>query len=74
MNIQELEDKHYGIPFEPLGGNEFLYKKHTKLSVEFAVEQLESIIFNKRHISTFDMTKDILNQISELKTYLDEKS
>ena len=47
-------------------------KEATKLSVEFAIEQLGSIIYNTRHTSTHDMTRDIMAKIQELKQYLDE--
>ena len=41
MDIEELEDKHGKIAFEPLNFDEFHYKKHTKLSIEFAISVLE---------------------------------
>ena len=67
MNIQELEDKHGDIPLEPLNFDEFYYKKHTKLSVEFAIGVLEEIN-SKMSFSN----QVILDKIQELKQYLDE--
>ena len=72
MNIEELEDKHGNIPLESLNFDEFYYKLHTKLSIEFAISVLEEFIFNKRHSSTFEFTGDIINKIKELKQYLNE--
>lgn len=62
MNIQELEDKHYTIwDFDRISSNE---EKHTKLSVEFAIEILDNL--------SPDYHKFIENKIQELKKYLDE--
>lgn len=77
MNIQELEDKHFNLPNEPLGLKEFPYKKHTKLSVEFAIEQLEEIdqtIFNilNNNPDFFQISFKIQDKIQELKQYLNE--
>jgi hypothetical protein len=64
MNIQELEDKHYTIwDFDRIASNEV---EHTKLSVEFAIEQLENVIHNS------EVYDSILNKIQELEKYLDE--
>jgi hypothetical protein len=65
MNIQELENKHGDIPLEPLNFDEFHYKKHAKLSVEFAISVLESLEPGELFIGVND-------KIQELKQYLNE--
>lgn len=76
MNIQELEDKHGDIPLEPLNFDEFHYKKHTKLSVEFAINVLENIDMklhlNSEAIYSKRQQKFIEDKVKELKQYLDE--
>ena len=65
MNIQELEDKHVRIAFEPLNFEEFHYKKHAKTSVEFAISMLESLEPGELFIG-------VNNKIEELKQYLND--
>ena len=76
MNIEELEDKHGNIPLEPLNFDEFHYKKHTKLSIEFAISVLESIDMslhlNSEAIYSKRQQKFIEDKIQELKQYLNE--
>ena len=77
MSIEELEDKHGAIPLEPLNFDEFHYKKHTKLSIEFAINVLEEIDDSILHYlgNTFEYfaTHDKFeNKIQELKQYLNE--
>lgn len=76
MDIEELEDKHVKIAFEPLNFDEFHYKKHTKLSVEFAISMLESIDMslhlNSEAIYSKRQQKFIEDKIKELKQYLNE--
>ena len=76
MNIQELEDKHGDIPLEPLNFDEFHYKNHTKLSIEFAISVLESIDMslhlNSEAIYSKRQQKFIEDKIQELKQYLNE--
>ena len=76
MNIEELEDKHVKIAFEPLNFDEFHYKKHTKLSVEFAINVLENIDMklhlNSEAIYSKRQQKFIEDKVKELKQYLDE--
>ena len=71
MNIEELEDKHGDIPLEPLNFDEFHYKKHTKLSVEFAISVLRGL--NSPDIILYpSLAKEICDKIQELKQYLNE--
>lgn len=74
MTIEELKDKHGNIPLEPLNFDEFYYKKHTKLSVEFAISVLESIDMslhlNSEAIYSKRQQKFIEDKIQELKQYL----
>ena len=73
MSIEELEDKHGNIPLEPLNFDEFHYKKHTKLSVEFAISVLEEIL--SKNTYTFgnqDISDSIENMIQELKQYFND--
>ena len=77
MNIEELEDKHGKIAFEPLNFDEFHYKKHTKLSVGFAIGVLEEVDNSILHqignsFDYFTAHNVIDNKIQELKQYLDE--
>ena len=76
MSIEELENKHGDIPLEPLNFDEFHYKKHTKLSVEFAINVLENIDMklhlNSEAIYSKRQQKFIEDKIQELKQYLDE--
>ena len=65
MDIEELEDKHGDIPLEPLNFDEFHYKNHTKLSIEFAISVLESLEPGELFIGVND-------KIQELKQYLNE--
>lgn len=65
MDIEELEDKHGKIAFEPLNFDEFHYKKHAKTSVEFAISMLESLEPGELFIGVND-------KIQELKQYLNE--
>ena len=68
MNIQELEDKHADIRFQPLNFDEFYEVKHTKLSVEFALEKVLKILntdLNHRGSICIEIRY-------ELKQYLDE--
>lgn len=58
MTIEELENKHFIIPDEAYMASD----KHTKLSIQFAIEVLES----------FDEHTQINDKIQELKQYLDE--
>jgi hypothetical protein len=44
-----------------------------KISIQFTIEMLEEFIYNRRHLSVFHMTEDIMKEIQELKQYLDEK-
>ena len=68
MNIQELEDKHVKIAFEPLNFDEFHYKKHAKTSVEFAISALEEL---RLYVYAVDY-EPIDSKIQELKQYLNE--
>ena len=73
MSIEWLEDKHGNIPLEPLNFDEFHYKKHTKLSVEFAISVLEEIL--SKNTYTFgnqDISDSIENMIQELKQYFND--
>ena len=71
MSIEELEDKHGNIPLEPLNFDEFHYKKHTKLSIEFAISVLERL--SSPDIILYpNLAKEICDKIQELKQYLDE--
>ena len=77
MGIEELEDKHGDILLEPLNFDEFHYKKHTKLSVEFAIDTLEEIDNNLLEVmgnsfEYFITHSKIENKIQELKQYLNE--
>ena len=77
MDIEELEDKHGKIAFEPLNFDEFHYKKHTKLSVGFAIGVLEEVDNSILHqignsFDYFTAHNVIDNKIQELKQYLDE--
>ena len=74
MNIQELEDKHGDIPLEPLNFDEFHYKKHTKLSVEFAISVLEEFTIQYCECGRIDDNVEIESKIQELKQYLNEES
>ena len=65
MTIEELEDKHVKIALEPLNFDEFHYKNHTKLSIEFAISVLESLEPGELFIGVND-------KIQELKQYLNE--
>ena len=73
MNIQELEDKHVKIAFEPLNFDEFHYKKHTKLSVEFAISVLEEFTIQYCECGRIDDNVEIESKIQELKQYLNEE-
>jgi len=77
MDIEELEDKHGKIAFEPLNFDEFHYKKHTKLSVGFAIGVLEEVDNSILHqignsFDYFTAHNVIDNKIQELKQYLNE--
>ena len=77
MDIEELEDKHGKIAFEPLNFDEFHYKKHTKLSVGFAIGVLEEVDNSILHqignsFDYFTAHNVIDDKIQELKQYLDE--
>ena len=77
MSIEELEDKHGDIPLEPLNFDEFHYKKHTKLSVGFAIGVLEEVDNNLLEVmgnsfEYFTAHSKIDNKIQELKQYLNE--
>ena len=77
MNIEELEDRHGDIPSEPLNFDEFYYKKHTKLSVKFAISVLEEIDSSILHylgntFEYFTIHDKFENKIEELKQYLNE--
>ena len=78
MNIQELEDKHGDIPLEPLELNEFYEVKHTKLSIEFAIEKLYEAVGTRdedymHSLAINDtVTSNIELMIQELKQYLNE--
>ena len=69
MSIEELENKHGDIPLEPLNFDEFHYKKHTKLSVEFAISVLEDM--ERNILSDLEICK-FEKKIEELKQYLNE--
>ena len=69
MDIEELEDKHGKIAFEPLNFDEFHYKKHAKTSVEFAISILENI--ERNTLSDLEICK-FEKKIEELKQYLNE--
>lgn len=69
MNIEELEDKHVKIAFEPLNFDEFHYKKHAKTSVEFAISILENM--ERNTLSDLEICK-FEKKIEELKQYLNE--
>ena len=73
MSIQELEDKHVKIAFEPLNFDEFHYKKHTKLSVEFAISVLEEFTIQYCECGRIDDNVEIESKIQELKQYLNEE-
>ena len=68
MSIEELENKHGDIPLELLNFDEFYYIKHTKLSVEFAIEVLEEVY--EGNPETYG--EKISTKIQELKQYLNE--
>lgn len=70
MSIEELENKHGDIPLEPLNFDEFHYKKHTKLSVEYAISVLEEV--NDFHYWQNKNAPTIKDKIQELKQYLNE--
>ena len=76
MNIEELEDKHVKIAFEPLNFDEFHYKKHTKTSVEFAISVLENIDMrlhlNSEAVYSKRQQKFTEDKVKELKQYLNE--
>lgn len=77
MDIEELEDKHGKIAFEPLNFDEFHYKKHTKLSVGFAIGVLEEVDNSILHqignsFDYFTAHNVIDDKIQELKQYLNE--
>ena len=78
MNIQELEDKHSSIilstTLPPFARKS---KLHGKLSVEFAIEILDSIFTNgfgmpDNHSSKEDWKEEYETARFELKQYLDE--
>ncbi|NLI41618.1 MAG: hypothetical protein GX421_10640 [Caldisericales bacterium] len=69
MDIEELEDKHGKIAFEPLNFDEFHYKKHAKTSVEFAISILENM--ERNTLSDLEICK-FEKKIEELKQYLNE--
>lgn len=76
MSIEELENKHGDIPLEPLNFDEFYYKKHTKLSVEYAISVLEELnklyetLPGKRDAWYYIQHNNL--KIQELKQYLNE--
>ena len=77
MDIEELEDKHGKIAFEPLNFDEFQYKKHAKTSVEFAISILKEIDQKNMDIlgnslEYYSIYPNIENKIQELKQYLNE--
>ena len=76
MDIEELEDKHGKIAFEPLNFDEFYYKKHAKTSVEFAISVLENIDMrlhlNSEAVYSKRQQKFIEDKVKELKQYLNE--
>ena len=61
MTIEELNDKHLELIRNPRGCS-LIGKSHIKLSIQFAIEVLES----------FDEHTQINDKIQELKQYLDE--
>ena len=73
MNIQELEDKHADIRFQPLNFDEFYEVKHTKLSVEFAISVLEEFTIQYCECGRIDDNVEIESKIQELKQYLNEE-
>ena len=73
MDIEELEDKHGKIAFEPLNFDEFHYKKHAKTSVEFAISVLEEVLSNNTYtFGNQDIYDSIEVKIQEIKQYLNE--
>ena len=73
MTIEELEDKHVKIALEPLNFDEFHYKKHAKLSVEYTISVLDEILSNNTYtFGNQDIADSIENKIEELKQYLNE--
>ena len=73
MNIQELEDKHFNIPDQAYQQS----IKHTKLSVEFAINVLENIDMklhlNSEAIYSKRQQKFIEDKVKELRQYLNEE-
>ena len=70
MNIEELEYKHFSIPEQAYKSTE----KHTKLSIQFAIEVLEELYFDNEPMEKPNIdNKIITDKIQELKKYLDEK-
>ena len=71
MDIEELEDRHIKIAFEPLNFDEFHYKKHAKTSVEFAISMLESLDMklhlNSEAVYSKRQQKFIEDKVKELK-------
>ena len=69
MNIQELEDKHLHIM-----GWDSDSKLHTKLSVEFGIELLNTLISSLEGISDRGVGIYVLkDRVKELKQYLNEE-
>ena len=73
MSIEELENKHGDILLEPLNLDEFRYKKHTKLSVEYAISVLEEVLSNNTYtFGNQDIYDSIEVKIQELKQYFND--
>ena len=79
MNIEELKDKHEEIETEGNVEWSLVYNKHTKLSIEFAIEVLEDTdqkIMNLtgNSLEYYNLYYGVIEpKIQELKQYLDDK-
>ena len=66
MNIEELKNEHYKWVGKMIS-SDTVAEKHTKLSIQFAIEILKDIAKSEEEIDTND---SLWSKIEELKQYL----